>query len=112
MPIINLMCPNGHASERYIHSWERRYIEESRVCDCGHPMMEDASFGTPLLYFSEKRPRYIENLEATIRSHGEHVRVMKERGVEPATDWHTSKKRTDGLKTKAPPPHPREKILR
>jgi len=112
MPMINLKCPSGHEAERYIHSWERRYSEVSRTCgDCGHPMFEEASFGTPLLYFSEKRARYIDNLDATIRSHGEHVRVMKERGVEPATDWHVSRKISDGIVPRAKPQHPKEKIL-
>lgn len=111
MPMVNLACPNGHASERYVHTWERLYNEPSRICGCcGLPFIPAASFGTPLLYFSESTPRHIANLGATIRSHGEHVRVMKDCGVEPSTDWHASRKQSDGLQTKARPPHPRATI--
>lgn len=112
MPLINLTCPNGHKSERYLHTWQHRYATPSKLCLCGHPMIEMGSFGLPLLYFSEKRPRYIANLDATIRSHGEHVRVMKARGVEPSTDWHASRSMSDGLKTRATPPHPKEHLRR
>lgn len=111
MPLINLECPNGHQSERYLHTWDRLYQEPARMCECGHPYAPAPSFGVPLTYFRESRPQYIANLEATIRSHGEHVRVMKERGVEPATAWHSNKyKQTDGLKTKAKPDHPKTKL--
>lgn len=108
MPLVRLTCPNGHPSERYLHTWARLYRELSRVCGvCAHPYLVDASYGQPLLYFSEKTPRTIANLGATIRSHGEHVRTMKARGVEPALDWHVSRKWTDGLPTTAAPPQPR-----
>lgn len=112
MPLINLRCPNGHRDEQYLHSWAQRYQLPSRWCACGHPMHAQASFGTPLLYFSESNPRYIWTLDRTVKSHGEHVRTMKELGVEPATEWHASRSLSDGLPTKARKPHPREKLTR
>ena len=110
MPTINVQCPNNHSDVRYLQTWGAR-LQPSKLCACGHPMIEQPSFGTPLLYFRENRAQYIDNLDATIASHGEHTRVMKERGVEPATDWHTSKSISDGLKTKAAKPHPAKKVL-
>jgi hypothetical protein len=102
-----LACPNGHQDERYLpQGMGAHFSVPSRVCaQCGHPMWAVPAWPMPLLYFSEKRPRYIENLGAEIRSHGQHVRVMKACGVEPATDWHVSRKWSDGLRTKAPVPH-------
>jgi len=90
-----IRCPNGHLDERYIPVSGYELHTPSRFCrKCGHPMWGEKSWPTPLLYFRENRAQYIENLDATIRSHGEHVRAMKERGVEPATDWYTSGKRS------------------
>ena len=94
MPMIEWLCPNQHHHECYLPSFAAVFTEPSGWCICGHPLIAQPSWGTPLLYFRENRARYIENLGATIRSHGEHVRVMKARGVEPATDWHTSQKRS------------------
>jgi hypothetical protein len=54
-----------------------------------------------LQFFSESNGRVIENLDKgrVLHSYGEHERLMKEKGVQPATQWHTSDmKRTDGLK--------------
>jgi hypothetical protein len=108
MPLVGLTCPNGHRSERFYHAWAQLYQALSRVCGtCGHPYVVGPSYGVPLTYFSEKNARTIDNLGATIRSHGEHVRVMKARGVEPACEWHVSRKWTDGLPTTAAPPKPR-----
>ena len=108
MPTIEVRCSQNHSDVRYLHTWAYRDHVPPKVCHCGLEMHEVPSFGTPLTYFSEKTPRYIDNLEATIRSHGQHVRRMKERGVEPATDWHTSRSISDGLKTNAKKPHWRE----
>ena len=110
MPLLNVRCPNGHCTSVYVASMAARYRDVSRVCACGHPYIPQLTVGTPLLYFSEKRPQYIDNLGATIRSHGQHVQVMKERGVTPATEWHVSRSMRDGLKTRAPQPHPQTRI--
>ena len=115
MPTLEMLCENGHeplTDVQYLRSWEVRAEAFNKTCSwCGGPMWPMPSFGTPLLFFRENKAQYIANLDATIRSHGEHVRVMKARGVEPDLDWHASKKRTDGLKTKAPKPHPKTKVL-
>ena len=110
MPTVTVQCPNRHDDVRYLKTWDAR-MQPSKFCGCGHPMIEQPSFGTPLLYFRENRAQYIENLDATIASYGEHMRVMKERGVEPATDWHTSKSISDGLVPQAKREHPSKKVL-
>ena len=105
MPLVEGRCANGHTQTLYWPTWDRRYTALSRWCPCGHPLVPQPSYGVPLLYFRENRPQRIENLGgAVIRSHGEHVRVMKARGVEPATEWHSRKyKRTDGIVPRAKP---------
>lgn len=111
MPTIEVQCLNGHTDVQYLRTWNDASCT-AKVCDwCGHTMAQVPSFGTPLLYFRENRKQYIDNLDATIASHGEHTRVMKERGVEPATDWHTSKSRSDGLVPKVQKPHPVKGIV-
>ena len=109
MPLVEVRCPNDHTQTVYWHTWEARYQALSRWCACGHPLIPQPSYGVPLLYFRENRPQRIENLGgAVIRSHGEHVRVMKARGVEPATEWHVSRSRSDGLIPRAKKPLPRK----
>ena len=59
-----------------------------------------------LQYFSESNGRVIQNLggDRVLHSPAAHQQLCKKRGVEYATQWHTSSlKQTDGLTTKARP---------
>lgn len=93
MPLISLQCLNGHPQEQYLATWGD-FGALTRHCWCGETCAPAPSFGMPLLYFSEKSPRRILNLDAQreIRSPFEHQKIMREKGLEPATDWHTSKR--------------------
>lgn len=108
MPIIALRCPLCQATdEQYLHTWQH-YGCEVRLCPaCLSTMAPALSVGRGLTYFEEGRARTIQNLGGvTITSHEQHKRVMKERGVEMATDWHTSKKGVDWAHHAAPKPAP------
>src|SRR5262249_5503140 len=94
MPLLNLVCLNGHAAEQYLHS-QGNLGCETRLCACGETLAPALSVGFGLTWFEEGRARVIENLGGvTITSHEQHKRVMRERGVEMATEWHTSRKGT------------------
>ncbi len=107
MPMISLQCECGAVSEAYLRCWQD-YGTETRVCGCGGTFGPGLSTGRGLTYFEEGRARVIENLGgATITSHEQHKRVMRQRGVEMATDWHTSKKGpgvADSMRTPWTPP--------
>lgn len=96
MPLIQKQCPNGHRAEQYLPT--RESFPELRDCQiCDAPVFQPVlSLGMPLTWFRESRSPVIANLDpqTPIRSHEHHKRVMKERGVEPLTDWHTSKRRS------------------
>jgi hypothetical protein len=93
MPILELRCPCGLSKDAYLSCWQE-YGVLTHLCDvCGGTFAPALSVGRGLTYFEEGRARVIENLGGVaITSHEQHKRVMKQRGVEMATDWHTSKK--------------------
>ena len=94
MPMIALCCLNGHVNEQYLHTWANLGCD-TRVCGCGEALALALSVGRGLTYFEEGRPRVIENLGgARITSFRQHDQVMRARGVEMATEWHTSKRGT------------------
>ena len=96
MPIMQLKCQNGHTEDQYLHT--RHSFPQLRDCKtCGEYLfLPVLSVGRPLTWFRENRQHVIMNLDPSqpITSHEHHKRVMKERGVEPLTDWHTSKRRS------------------
>lgn len=109
MPMLALRCPLcGTTEDQYLPSWRWYGCGEPRLCPhCASTMGPALSVGRGLTYFEEGRARTIQNLGGvTITSHEQHKRVMKERGVEMATDWHTSKKGIDWAHHAAPKPAP------
>ena len=95
MPIFEYRCPHGHTQEHYVHRAEQ--APRQYDCDaCAQPSYAVRQISAPHTpqYFSESNPRIIQNLApgVPISSHGQHERLMRERGLSPATDWHTSKR--------------------
>ena len=91
MPLIALRCLNDHTAEQFVHVLEDLGCE-TRLCRCGSTMAPVLSVGRGLTYFEEGKPRTIWNLghePVVVRSHEEHRRLMRERGVEWATKWAT-----------------------
>jgi hypothetical protein len=96
MPIIQKQCVNNHVADQYVPRIDGPV--ELRDCkECGEPLFKAvASFGQALTYFRENNAQIIANLDPNtpITGHEHHKRVMKEKGLEPLTDWHTSKSRS------------------
>lgn len=96
MPLIVLECVCGYTEDAYVPLMSSE--APARQCaDCATEMTRGLAWGHPLRYFSEKSPRRIVNLDGgrtAITSHGQHQALMKSKGVEPATDWHTSGRRS------------------
>ena len=106
MPMLNLACLAGHASEAYVHVWADLGCR-TRVCACGASLAPTLSVGRGLTYFEEGRARFIQNLGGVwVTSHAQHKRLMRERGVEPAIGWRTSTAGTGWAHTLGPPPAP------
>lgn len=107
MPLYEYRCALGHVFECYEPvAWRAPTVRGCTSCYClAHRQFPLVNV---LQYFSEANGRVIQNLDPhrVLHSHGEHQALMREKGVEPATDWHVSMKRTDGLKTTHPAPHP------
>jgi hypothetical protein len=105
MPLFEYRCEHGHAHEHYYHS----HKDSATVKDCatcGAEAVRLMPLPNMLQYFSESNARVIQNLDRsrTITSHGEHQRLCKEKGLDYATQWHTSgMKQTDGLTSKSRP---------
>lgn len=96
MPMMQYRCRNGHVEDQYLP--QRTSFPELRDCGtCGEYLCFPVlSVGRPLTWFRESRAPIIANLDpqTPIRSHEHHKRVMKEKGLEMLTDWHTSKRRS------------------
>lgn len=89
MPLYALRCLNGHDGEEFCHRPEDRGAR-TVLCHCGSTMAPVLSVGRGLTFFQESRPRVIHNLghePVVVRSHEEHKRLMRERGVDWATKW-------------------------
>jgi hypothetical protein len=100
MPLYDYACRVPHIIEHYFPTGS---MAPQVLCctQCGREAVRIFPLVNCLQYFSETNGRTIENLDPArvLHSHGQHQRLMQERGVEPATQWHTaSMKRTDGLK--------------
>ena len=81
----------GHTTDQYLHHPANLGCE-TRLCACGASLAPALSVGRGLTWFEEGRARVIENLGGvTITSHAQHQRIMRERGVDLATDWGTSR---------------------
>lgn len=100
MPLFDYRCGDGHVVEEYYPT--ASHAPEIKPCrTCGQHACRLMALPNMLQYFSESSGRVIQNLNPSrmIHSHAEHQRMMKEKGVEPATQWFSSDfKRTDGLK--------------
>jgi hypothetical protein len=107
MTMLALRCPNDHRTEMYLHH-QANLGCETRLCACGHTLAPALSVGFGLTYFGEgAQARTIANLGGvTITSPAQHARVMKERGVDLATDWGTSRRGTGWAKPPARPQAP------
>ena len=96
MPLREFACLNGHIEEQYLPRAGSFPLLRDCVT-CGEYLhLPVLSFGRALTYFRENNAQTIMNLDPSqpIRSHEHHKRVMKEKGLEPLTDWHTSKRRS------------------
>lgn len=113
MPLFEYRCPAQHVIEHYYHAGAD--VPLVRPCSqCQREAQREFPLPNVLNYFSESNGRVIQNIDPTvpIHSHAQHQRMMKERGLEPATQWHVSDmKISDGLKTTAKPEHPGKKVL-
>lgn len=90
MPTFEFHCVNGHARDTYEHHRDDLGCRTIVCEDCGELMAPVFSgFGRGLTYFEEGRGRVLWNLgpePITVRSHEEHKRLMRERGLEWATE--------------------------
>ena len=85
MPCYDVKCLNGHVRMVYYHSPDDRRLTPEICPECNNTQGFIVSLPGRYTYFSESTPRVIENLghePVTIRSHAEHIRIMKERQVE------------------------------
>lgn len=95
MPLIEMRCYNGHIEDQYLSRMHGPVeLRRCKICD-EYLIIRVPSFGRALTYFRENNAQVIVNLDPStpITGHEHHKRVMKERGLEPITDWHTSKRR-------------------
>lgn len=86
--LYNFGCINGHETEAFEHHRDDLGCRTLICEECDHTMGPTLSLGKPLLFFSEKNPRIIENLSdkpVKVTSHKQHKDLMKEAGVTFAT---------------------------
>lgn len=99
MPLYEYRCAAQHTIEHY-YPTSTQAPAVKPCSQCTGPAVRLFPLVNCLQYFSESNGRIIENLDKgrVIHSHGEHQRLMREKGVDMATQWHTSDlKRSDGL---------------
>ncbi len=91
MPLFDYRCTLGHVHERFFHTTASApTVVDCRQCDRLAPRC------WPLVncpqFFSESNGRVIQNLDPTrvIHSPAEHRQLMKDKGVDIATDWGVS----------------------
>jgi hypothetical protein len=87
MPLVAFADEAGHARERFLHT-SADLGAETLVCACGATMTPVLSVGRGLTWFRASAPRVIHNLghePVVVRSHEDHKRLMRERGVDWAT---------------------------
>ena len=84
MPLFTFKCLNGHIKHLFCHSYKDKGCETA-LCHCGHTMGPIIDLPNPLLWAEEGRARVIHNMgdkPVVVKSHAEHKRIMKERGLE------------------------------
>ncbi len=94
MPLYDLQCLNGHQATVYYPDYRDRRTQ-TKICPCGHSMSQVIQRPGRFTYFSESSPRVIENLghePVIVKSHWEHQKLMRERGV----GWITPKRGMPG----------------
>lgn len=88
MPMYDFVCSAcGAQEECYLHVRDDLGAA-TPLCACGSSMGPIISVGRGLTWFEEGRARVLWNLgpePVTVRSHGEHQRLMRERGLDWAT---------------------------
>ena len=100
MPLFDYACPVPHTIEHYFPTGSM--APQVLPCSqCDREAVRCFPLVNCLNYFSEANGRIIQNLDPArvLHSHKAHQDLMRQRGVEPGTQWHTAAmKRTDGLK--------------
>lgn len=83
MPMFQVGCICGYRDEWYLHNEFHR--QELAFCpECKNTISYIPSFGVPMRYFEESRPRTIYNMgdePVTITSPSQHEQEMKKHGV-------------------------------
>ena len=95
MPCYDVQCLNGHVRMVYHRHWQDRGLEPHLCPECSNTQAFIIAPPGRYRYFSEKSPRMIENLghePVEVRSHAEHQRLMKDRGL----GWITPKRGMPG----------------
>jgi hypothetical protein len=89
MPIYEYRCKEGHVQEHYV-ALETQAVRWRSCETCLHPALRTISAPHALQFFSESRPQIIQAIDPVrpITSPGQHNRLMREQGLEPATQWH------------------------
>lgn len=96
--IYEYRCLNGHCEDHFHHAPEDKGCPTYICQQCRNTMGPVVSYGRGLTYFEEGRGQWIHNMghdPVYIRSHSEHQRIMKERGLE----WVTPKRGEKGCWT-------------
>jgi hypothetical protein len=114
MPLYDYACSQAHRHTHYYHAYGQ--APEVTPCrTCGDPASKCLAAPNTPQFFSESSPQVIATLDpaVTITSPAQHRALMRQHEVEPLTEWHTRKyTQTDGLRTRAPRPHPADMLLR
>lgn len=95
MPLYDIQCLNGHRTTAYYTDYRDRRTHTHICSECSNSMSHVIQKPSRFTYFSEKSPRIIENMghePVVVKSHAEHQRLMKERGL----GWITPKRGMPG----------------
>lgn len=95
MPCYDVQCINGHKRMVYYPSADQRRCITEICPECNNSQSIVIAKPGSSRYFSEKSPRIIENMghePVEVRSHWEHQKLMKERGL----GWITPKRGMPG----------------
>lgn len=93
MPLYDYQCLDGHLHEHYYPLADQAPLAKACYA-CGETALRQMSQFVSLNFFSESNGQIINNLApgVPIHSHQQHRALMKANGLEPATDWHVSKR--------------------
>jgi len=84
MPCYDVKCLNDHVRMVYYKSPDDRRLTPEICPECGNTQGFILCRPGSYRYFSEKSPRVLTNLghePVEVRSHAEHQRLLKERGL-------------------------------